>query len=294
MEEATSAEFEALDRERTVVLLPVSPIEAHGSHLPLGVDYFNAVYFAEEIGRHILEKRPEYRAVIFPGIPLGTQVYRLPGSVKCSAISLHRIIYDFGKSLAASGFRFIFVLSGHGAPKNIVAVDTACVKASRRHNIQMLNLSGNLATRFLRGEFIDRISELMSTPISPEQRELLKTDFHGGWWETSMMLMLRPELVKPIYKDLPSRKRVKKSNEANLGYYGSPALADVEFATASMQVMSAEALNIVERILDGTGNYRETLSPLYKILPLRPYFRNAAVISLSAIVLAALVLLLIS
>ena len=41
--------LDALDRERAVVVLTVSPLEQHGPHLPLGVDAFTARHFAEEI-----------------------------------------------------------------------------------------------------------------------------------------------------------------------------------------------------------------------------------------------------
>ena len=37
-EELTSAEIGALDRDRTVVILPLGAVEQHGNHLPLGTD----------------------------------------------------------------------------------------------------------------------------------------------------------------------------------------------------------------------------------------------------------------
>ncbi|OGC90798.1 MAG: hypothetical protein A2W25_12745 [candidate division Zixibacteria bacterium RBG_16_53_22] len=290
MEELTSVEFTSLDRRRTLIFLPVSPLEAHGSHLPLGVDYFNAVYFAERIAGSIIEKRPDHEVVIYPGIPLGASVYRLPGSVKTDAISIFKMIYYFGESLAAWGFKYIFVLSGHGSPKHIVAVESACLKVSRKHKMQMHNLSGGLAIRFLKGEFIDRISSLMTVPIPAERREVLKMDLHGGWWETSMMLLLKPELVKPEYKSLPGVMRDKKNKGPGCGYYGYPAFAGAEFAEASMKVMALEALEIIEGILDGKRGHAETLSPLFRKAVLRPYFTRYIIISLILITLAIITL----
>ncbi len=291
MEELTSAEFAGLDRERTVILLPISPLEAHGMHLPLGVDYFNATFFAERVAMLLAERKPDYSAIIHPGIPLGASVYRLAGSVRTDGISIYRIIYQFGQSIATWGFKYILVVSGHGSPKHIVAVESACLRASKRFRIQMHNISGGLAIRFLQGEFIDRISEMMSTPIPEERRGLLRADLHGGWWETSMMLLLRPDLVKPEYKRLPGIERKKKDRGPSQGYYGSPALADPEFAEASMKVLSDEAFGILERILDGRSRHDETLSPIYKTLALRPHFMRNLSILLVLIILIIIALI---
>ena len=37
-EELSSPDVAALDRERTVVMLPLGSVEQHGSHMPLGTD----------------------------------------------------------------------------------------------------------------------------------------------------------------------------------------------------------------------------------------------------------------
>src|SRR4030095_13354441 len=45
--ELSTPQLDALDRERTVVILTVSPLETHGPHLPVGVDAFTARHFAQ-------------------------------------------------------------------------------------------------------------------------------------------------------------------------------------------------------------------------------------------------------
>jgi creatinine amidohydrolase len=285
MEGISSTELSGLDPLRTVILLPISPLEGHGPHLPLGVDFFNAVFFAENMARTITERKPEYDVLLFPAIPLGTQVYKLPGSVRVSGRVLYKIVYSFAESVSTWGFKYVFLLSGHGSPKDIVAIETACLRASRRFKLQMYSLSGWLAVKFLRGDFIDGISELLSSPMTAEQRKLLKYDYHGGLWETSMMLMHHPELVKGDYRSLPAVDKSDASAQF-VGYYGSPADADIDFARASIEVMSREAYAAVEEILGGRDLHAGLLSPLYKILPLRPGFLPwILAISLSAIAL---------
>jgi creatinine amidohydrolase len=54
-------EIEALDREKTIFLMAVSPIEVHGPHLPLGTD----VFVAEEL-RGAMQPRCRKNSLITP------------------------------------------------------------------------------------------------------------------------------------------------------------------------------------------------------------------------------------
>jgi len=277
IEELSSTALADLDKEKTAIFIPISPIEGHGSHLPLGVDFFNAEFFAEKAARISIEKRPDFDAVVCRGIPLGTQLYKQPGSLRIDGVTLYKIMTSVGASLAIWGYRYIFILSGHGSPKDIVALEAACRKVSRRFSIRMHNLSGAMAIRFLSGEFTERISANLSRPLTDEERALLKKDTHGGWWETSMMLYLRPELVDEQYRSLPDTEKGSKNPEP--GYYGSPSRASKEFAEVSTRVMVEEAGQVIARCLGGEDVTAETTSPLYRIIFLRPGFQKYLILS---------------
>lgn len=284
-EELSAPQVSHFDKEKTVVFVPISPIEGHGPHLPLGVDFFNGVYFAELIAKILIQMRPDFDALIYPGIPLGTQVYRQAGSVRIDNVTFYKLVKGLGQSLASSGFKYIFVLSGHGSPKDIVAIESAARRVRRKCKIEMYNLSGALAVRFLKGEFVDKISERLPMPLTPEEKNLLAKDIHGGWWETSMMLNLRPDLVGDNFRNLPNIERGNENVESRAGYYGSPAFASKEFAQASLEVMTEEATRIIVEGLAGGNISGLTTSPLYKALPLRPYFPRYFLIALIIIVL---------
>ena len=271
LQELSSTALDNLHKDRTVLFIPISPMEGHGSHLPLGLDFFNAEYFAEKAAGVTVGNKPEFDAVICPGIPLGTQLFRQTGSLRTDPIVIYRIARDIGSSLARSGFRFIFIVSGHGSPKDIVALEAAARRVSRDFKVQMHNLSGALAIRFLKGEFIDRISSDLSRPLDDRDKELLKKDIHGGWWETSMMLYLRPHLVGGEYKTLPA---TEKGSGERPSYFGSPSKASAEFAEISMKVMVEEVGDIIIQCLSGKDITDKTTSPLYRILLLRPYFKR--------------------
>jgi hypothetical protein len=44
LEELTAPEVDALDRNRTVFILPVGMLEIHGPHLPIGTDLLGLMY----------------------------------------------------------------------------------------------------------------------------------------------------------------------------------------------------------------------------------------------------------
>ena len=71
LEELSSPALDALDRERTVIILSVSPLEQHGPHLPLGVDAFTARQFAESVAERLTATRPGWAAVLAPPLYLG-------------------------------------------------------------------------------------------------------------------------------------------------------------------------------------------------------------------------------
>jgi creatinine amidohydrolase len=289
IEELSSTALADLDKEKTAIFIPISPIEGHGSHLPLGVDFFNAEFFAEKAARISIEKRPDFDAVVCRGIPLGTQLYKQPGSLRIDGATTYKIMTSVGASLAVWGYKYIFVLSGHGSPKDIVALEAACRKVSRKFGIRMHNLSGAMAVRFLSGEFTEQISANLSRPLTEEEKSLLKKDTHGGWWETSMMLYLRPELVDQQYRLLPDAEKGRTNPES--GYYGSPSRASIEFAEVSIQVMVEEAGRVIARCLDGDDVTAETTSPLYRIIFLRPGFKKYLILCfLAGIVAVATVL----
>ena len=55
-EELNCDELKAFDKEKTVFFVPISPLEQHGPHLPVGVDMFNAEFSANQRVVRALQK----------------------------------------------------------------------------------------------------------------------------------------------------------------------------------------------------------------------------------------------
>src|SRR5678815_6049487 len=92
---------------------------------------------------------------------------------------------------------------------------------------------------------LPRLEAALGGALSADERRAFAEDAHGGWWETSVMLMLRPDLVDPGYRSLaparysPGRRLVPNYAVRNgaQGYVGHPALADPGFAKAAAGVL---------------------------------------------------------
>jgi creatinine amidohydrolase len=278
LEEMSTPALDALDRARTVVMLSVSPLEQHGPHLPVGVDAFAARYFAETIAERVVATRDGWSALLAPTLHLGSFTFDTVGTITVRQRVVRDALVDYGDSLARSGFRFILVANGHAGPGHLTALDEAAAIVSRRHGVTMASFTGHLVWEFLRGRYVDAIEAELGRPLTAEERAAIAEDAHGGWWETSLMLLLRPDLVDVSFRALPPRRyslpaRVLPNyplKNGGQGYVGHPALADPMFAKATSAVLMREAMDIVDGLLDGRLTPSQRRSPFFHV----PFFRT--------------------
>jgi creatinine amidohydrolase len=262
--------------------LPLGPLEEHGPHLPFGVDAFNAEFIAQEVALMIKEIDPELTIVRIPVLHVGAHVYRFGGSLWVRQRVLRDLVVDYGRALACHGFEKIIVISAHGGPRHFVALDEAAAIVSRRGKVSMISLTSRLIFDFLMGRYMEAINAQMQTPFTDEDKRILTMDYHAGWWETSMMLWLKPHLVDAIYKTLPPalvpRHHLRPDSPLKagpgLGYLGAPAKASVEFAQASIAAMRSEIMRMLRGFLGGTLDWRSVRSPLYYVPIFRTNYRR--------------------
>jgi creatinine amidohydrolase/Fe(II)-dependent formamide hydrolase-like protein len=208
--------------------------------------------------------------VLAPTLHLGSFTFDTVGTITVRQRVVRDALVDYGDSLARAGFRFILVANGHAGPGHLTALDEAAGIVSRRHGVVMASFTGHLAWEFLRGRFVDR--------IETELGRAFAEDAHGGWWETSLMLLLRPELVDDGYRTLPPARYSLASRivpnyplkNGGQGYVGHPALADPEFAKATIEVLMGEAMTIVDGLLEGRLKPSDRHSPFFQV----PFFRT--------------------
>jgi creatinine amidohydrolase len=163
-----------------VVILPIASLEQHGHHLPMLTD----TLIGEEIARRAQAELGDL-ALFLPMLWVGASDHHrgLPGAVSAGNDTYTRLLVDILDSLIGHGFRRILLLNSHGG--NAGPGGNALYQARLKYR-EMPGLWLVLASWFsLAGPQIAQIEAL-------EQKHVT----HACELETSMILRLRPELVK--------------------------------------------------------------------------------------------------
>ena len=233
LENLSWKDLEGLDRAKALVVVPASPLEEHGPHLPLGVDLFQATYFSEKLAEEIVRRRPDQLVLMHPPIPLGTWTLDMIGSIEVRQRVIRDLLVDVGASLAKHGFGYLVVMNGHGGPGHIVAQEEACSTLRWRHGINAIAPVGQMIDGLFTGGYVAKIGAALTARGGTLDPATLAADYHAGAVETSLMLHICPHLVQDGWKDYPpvvverTRLRLSSGQSAGTGqgYLGSPANA---------------------------------------------------------------------
>ena len=175
-EDLTGDQFpEAVKQAEGVCLLPLSCIERHGHHLPLGTDMF----IGRELCRRLAELEP---AVIFPDF-FFTQILEarhVPGTIGIEPELIIHLLENTCREIARNGLEKIVIVNAHGGNDHLIHYFAQIQLASRRDYVVYVPQPGYLAEE----------------PATTAQWETIVDD-HAGERETSMILAIRPELVQP-------------------------------------------------------------------------------------------------
>jgi creatinine amidohydrolase len=159
----TWEDVQDLDKSRTVALLPVGAIEAHGPHLPLSTDNIIAEAMAREGG----------------ALPYTTARFaaEFPGTISLWPRAASNVIADIARSLGRHGIRTIAVANAHLDPAHLEAI-TAAAKVVDEVGITLV------------------FPNLTRVPWALRMTEEFKTGAcHAGRYESSVVMAERPALV---------------------------------------------------------------------------------------------------
>ncbi len=241
--ELTSPELDGLDRESTIPVAALSPLEVHGPHLPLGTD----VLVAEEVRERAVEKcrqvRPELDYLYLPSYFLGSDT--IPGSPAFDSRAVYLTLLGLGRFLAGRGFRFLWVFDNHGGPRHQIAEAKAARRLWRERSFCLVAPFLSFYRRMVEEdpELLERIG---SAPGACGDAQ----DCHAGLNETSLVLACSPRSVRPEWPSLP-RVSIKTVRWPSL-LLGTAAAAAGRLGRAEM----AEDLRYVGLMLNWTTERR--------------------------------------
>ncbi len=172
-----STDFAALDVYTTVAVLPVAATEQHGPHLPLATD----ALINDAVLRAALARLPASASIlVLPPLAVGDSLEHsaYAGTLSIDSDALMAAWLAVGRSVARAGVRKLVIFNSHGGQK--AHVDLVALRL--RVECRMLVVRAH--------------SFALGVPPGLFDVDELAHGLHGGAVETSLMLHLRPDLVR--------------------------------------------------------------------------------------------------
>jgi creatinine amidohydrolase/Fe(II)-dependent formamide hydrolase-like protein len=188
-----------------------------------------------------------------------------PGTYGVRYITLRAILADIGAQIAANKFKWIFLIRNHGAPMHSIAISEACDFVSDAFSMTMLNIT---SLRWVDVEHSKKWDKIVARYFSPADIEAQGIDIHAGTSETSNMLAIDRQRVRPVYKALPDR--VGKNFEELVavaekpdweGYFGRPAKASGAYGRELMELAMEESVEFILPALRGENSSKHLRYP---------------------------------
>lgn len=183
--EMTFPELRDVPRDSTVVVAPIAACEQHSRHLPTYTDTILVTGVAEGV-----EQRLPKQVLLLPTLWLGASAHHLRfGATLSAEVDTHiDMLCDILTPLLDDGHQRVLILNGHGG--NIDTMQVALRRLQPKYRNRALTAASywDLAAK--------ELAELAEGPR--------KSMGHACEFETSMVMALRPELVrKELIKDDP-------------------------------------------------------------------------------------------
>lgn len=242
--ELRGPQFADLDPD-SIAILPVGSAEQHGPHLPLNTDFVVADSLARDV---VAAHGDELGLLLLPSLAVSKSNEHAwsPGTLWLSASTLLTVLDEIARCVATTPARKLVFLNGHGGNSALLQV------ASRD-----IRLAHGLRT------FV------MHPSVPPDQggestAAELGMGIHAGIEETSVMLHLRPDLVRlelgkrGVPEHLASFQKVRFGGQVSFGWLsddfgtdgtlGDPTGATAEHGKRKYEAMIANAAHSLSEV----------------------------------------------
>lgn len=245
-EELSQLQVDALDRQKTILVIPLGSVEQHGHHLPLGTDTLLAhavsLAAAERSGGKVVVLPP-------PWYGFSAHHMRFAGSITLTHKTLIAVVEDIVASLAHHGFTRVLLVNGHGGNNGIVDVLASVLGKQHYGRMRIAGL-----TYF----------QLAASAIAQLRRSEPGGMGHACEFETAMIMHIRPDLVaagkaRTTYPDTgspylgtdllrgsPIKTYLDFADLSPHGTLGDPSLASPEKGAEFFAAVVAELVRFME------------------------------------------------
>jgi len=238
--EMTAPEIRQVPRNKVIVLAPIAACEQHSLHLPVFTDTILCTGVADGV-----EKKLPDRVLQLPTQWMGASAHHLRfGGTLSAEVDTHvTMLCDMIQPLLDDGFERVLILNGHGG--NIDTMQMALRRLQPRYLTKQLTAASywDLAA-----------NELAALADGPR-----KSMGHACEYETSMVLALRPELVRKdkIQDDPPPSEPALRGlyicedmhQRTQRGAVGYPERASADKGKKCLQAAIDRTVEVIETLL---------------------------------------------
>lgn len=232
IQDSTMKEFRQGLKKSKTLLLPFGTIEAHGEHLPANTDSL----IIDEAVKKAAAATGAFAAPVIPyGVCTSTALH--PGTLGISPDTLRALTKDIVRDAHQKGLRNFILISGHGGSIHVSAMKEAAEEL-------LYGLEGiKIAALSIYDVIMKEAAGLVET----------RNDSHAGELETSIVLYLRPGLVKGRSKEEYPNFPKPFLSKGKLKYWpgavwGNPSKADAEKGKKIFSLMVEKTIELVSAI----------------------------------------------
>jgi creatinine amidohydrolase len=238
--ELTAPALRALSREGTLIVAPIAACEQHSRHLPVFTDSILVGAVADGV-----EKNLAKQVLLLPVLWLGASEHHLPfgGTLTATLPTYEQLLVELLTPLLRDGFRRVLLLNGHGGNIDPLHVALRRLDPMFPHAV----LTGAPYWELAEAE----IAALCAGPK--------KTMGHACEIETSMILHLRPDLVRrdQIHDDPDPTPEALRSlfwardfgRRTDHGAVGYPEHADADRGRQMLEAIITKVTALAESLL---------------------------------------------
>lgn len=238
--EMTAPELRKVPRDSCVVVGPIAACEQHSMHLPT----FTDTILCTAVGEGVEQRLPK-EVLLLPTLWLGASHHHLQfGGTLSADVDTHvTILCEILTPLLEDGHQRVMLLNGHGG--NIDTMHVALRKLQPRFRERALTAASYW--------------ELADKELASLAEGARKSMGHACEFETSMVLALRPELVRrdlikddpladePALRGLFSAEDMKQRTDH--GAVGFPQLASAEKGKIFLKAAIDRTVDVVQALL---------------------------------------------
>jgi creatinine amidohydrolase len=227
-------------KEADFIVLPTGSMEQHSIHLPVSVDNIRA----EELTKYLVTHSGDLKMVMLPTLYYGQSNHhmRFPGTITLSEETYIKVLKEIAWSVKQHGGERLLIVNFHGG--NVAPIQVARLMIERDVGLKVYFVPWSAFGSDIVKEW---------APYVPFG--------HSGFYETSMILKYRPDLVvrekmkkqeQRFYRErgerMPTRGTAAAYFDDNhiTGGIGDPTLADAELAEKIIPVVNQRIIDALK------------------------------------------------